>query len=84
MFFIGDLIALDNWLFGQLSQPLEILQIPKTNGLELEFYVVMITLLFSFKGFACYGVHKKLHNLIVFDTHPSFMHHGGNLENNFH
>ncbi len=27
---------------------------------------------------------KNYHNLIVFSTYPSFMHHGGNLENNFH
>jgi hypothetical protein len=27
---------------------------------------------------------KNYHNLIVFNTYMSFMHHGGNLENNFH
>ncbi len=27
---------------------------------------------------------KNFHNLIVFSTYMSFMHHGGNLENNFH
>ncbi len=27
---------------------------------------------------------KNYHNLIDFDTYSSFMHHGGNLENNFH
>jgi len=27
---------------------------------------------------------KKCHSLIVFNTYPSFMHHGGNLENNCH
>jgi len=27
---------------------------------------------------------KNNHSLIVFSTYPSFMHHGGNLENNFH
>jgi hypothetical protein len=26
----------------------------------------------------------KYHILIISGTYPSFMHHGGNLENNFH
>jgi hypothetical protein len=27
---------------------------------------------------------KNYHGLIVFSTYQNFMHHGGNLENNFH
>jgi hypothetical protein len=27
---------------------------------------------------------KKCLNFIIFNTYPSFMHHGENLENNFH
>jgi hypothetical protein len=30
-------------------------------------------------------VHTKIgHNLMVFSMYPSFIHHGGNFENNFH